>query len=407
MKRYAIVDVANMFYRARHVVQGDAFTKAGMAMHIMFKSLRKVHRDMKADHMVFCIEGKSWRFDEYPAYKSDRKLKRATMNANEKEEDEIFNAALDELVAFISEKTRCTVLQSDGVEGDDFVARWTQLHPNDEHIIVSSDSDFVQLLAPNVKIFNGVDNYLFTTEGVYNEKDQPMMFQVKKANGKIQVQGTIADAKKDHDKEQKAKEREHVQREKERQKLWDKTEKEKKLDNPEYEPRPFVAQTYDWKDFDFTIEPEWWRKALFVKLIRGDVGDGVFSAFPGVRFDGTSKKVGINEAWEDRSGKGYNWNNFMLQSWEKLVSIDADGNKVTKQVRVMDEYAINERIIDLTKQPERIKELMDTVIVQAVQKEPVGNIGIHFLRFCGKHDLKSLTLDANDHAVYLSAGYSS
>lgn len=406
MTRYAIIDVANMFYRARHVVQGDAFTKAGMALAIMFKSLRKAHRDMKADHMVFCVEGRSWRYDDYPQYKSSRKLARAAMNEREKEEDEVFNHALDDFIKYIDEKTRCTVLQSQGVEGDDFVARWVQLHPNDEHVIISGDSDFVQLLAPNVSIYNGVDDRLFKTDGVYDGLGNAMVFNVKSDSGKIRVTGTIEECKKKHDKEQREKEKKHISAEKDRQKLWDTSEKARKLDDPSYAIRPFVAVPFDYEEFEFTPEPEWWRKALFVKLIRGDTGDGIFSAFPGVRYNGSAKKVGITEAWEDRNGQGFNWNNFMLQSWEKLISVDADGNKVTKKVRVIDEFTINEGLIDLTKQPDRIKDLMDTVIVQAVQKEPVGNVGIHFLKFCHKHDLPSISRDADYHAAYLNAGYS-
>ena len=406
MTRYAIIDVANMFYRARHVVQGDAFTKAGMALAIMFKSLRKVHREMKADHMVFCVEGKSWRFDSYPQYKASRKLARAVMSDREKEEDEIFNHALEDFVTYINEKTRCTVLQSQGVEGDDFVARWVQLHPNDHHIIVSGDSDFVQLLADNVTIYNGVDDRTFTTKGVYDAMGNAMVFNVKSDSGKIRVSGTFDECKKKHDKEEKEREKKHIAGEKDRQKLWDNSEKARNLDDPTHAIRPFVAVPFEYQEFTFEPEPEWWRKALFVKLIRGDTGDGIFSAFPGVRYNGSSKKVGICEAWEDRNGQGFNWNNFMLQSWEKLISVDADGNKVTQTVRVMDEFSINEGLIDLTKQPDRIKDLMDTVIVQAVQKEPVGNVGIHFLKFCHKHELPSISRDADSHAAYLNAGYS-
>ena len=40
-KQYILVDAANMFFRARHVVRGDdAETKAGMAYHIMFNSIK-------------------------------------------------------------------------------------------------------------------------------------------------------------------------------------------------------------------------------------------------------------------------------------------------------------------------------------------------------------------------------
>ena len=37
---HILVDTANMFFRARHVVRGDSIdTKIGMAMHIMFNSI--------------------------------------------------------------------------------------------------------------------------------------------------------------------------------------------------------------------------------------------------------------------------------------------------------------------------------------------------------------------------------
>lgn len=407
MARYAIVDVANLFYRARHVVRGDAYTKAGMALSIVFRSLRKLHREFKADHMVFCIEGKSWRYDVYPQYKAKRKLDRmvATSTPAEREEEEAFMAVMNDFTNYMSEKTRCTVLQSQGVEGDDFIARWIQIHPNDDHFILSGDSDFIQLIAPNVSIYNGVDDRLLSIDGVFDGMGRPLVFNVKGDSGKIKVGLTIPEAKAKHDKEQKAKEKAHNQAERDRQKSFEAFQKQKALDEPGYKPIPFVAATYDWQEFDWKPEPEWWRKALFVKLIRGDTGDGIFSAYPGVRYEGSKNKVGINEAWEDRSAKGFDWNNFMLQRWEKLVGSDGNGNAIKKEVRVLDEYKFNESLIDLTQQPEEIKALMDTVIVQAVQKEPVGNVGIHFLRFCDRNNLPALSKEANDHAAYLNAPY--
>lgn len=373
MSRYALVDVANLFYRARHVVRGDAFTKAGMALHIVFRALRKLYRENHCDHVVLCLEGHSWRYDVYPQYKARRRLERATQKPQDKEEDEVFLSTLEDFVKFMSEKTRVTVLQSSGIEGDDFVARWIQIHPNDDHIILSGDSDFVQLLAPNVQIFDGVNGRLITHEGIFDDKMQPMVFSVSPKDGKLKIGDTIADAEKKHNKEQK--------------------EKAKRIEG--YEPTPF----------EFVPEADWCKKALFVKIVRGDTGDGIFSAYPGVRFDGTAKKIGIRECWDDRSSKGFSWNNFMLQSWEKLVGVDDKGNNIVKMVRVIDEYNFNESLINLTMQPQKIKDLMDEVIVQAVQKEPVGNVGIHFMQFCSRNSLNNLTKESTDHAKYLNAPY--
>lgn len=347
--RFAIVDVANLFFRAQHVVRGDAFTKAGMALHIVFRSLRKLHREMKVDHMVFATEGKSWRYAAYPQYKAKRKLERAEMTPREKEEQEVFLHCLDQFVNFLAEKTRCTVLHSPGVEGDDWVARWIQLHPEDEHVILSGDSDFIQLLAPNVSILDGVNERIIALDGVTDFKGRRLEFHVDPSKGKLKVGDKAAD---------------------------------------------------DWRP-----EDEWWKKALFIKIIRGDDGDGIFSAYPGVRYEGSSKKTGIKEAWADRNSGGFHWNNFMLQRWTKLIGTDADGNAITEEVRVLDQYKFNESLIDLTMQPDEIKDLMDEVIVQAVQKEPVGNVGIHFLRFCNDQNLPNLAREAKDHSDYLNAGY--
>ena len=401
MTTYAIIDAANLFHRARHVVRGDAYEKAGLALSIVFKSLRKMHRDMKADHMVFCLEGRSWRYDVFPEYKAKRRLEQMKAKATDAEEEEAFFSVLNDFNEYVSEKTRCTTLQSPGVEGDDFVARWIQLHPNDKHIILSGDSDFLQLIDTNVSIFNGVEDLLITIDGVFDGKGQPMEFFVNGKDGKLKVNGTIAEMKMKHEKAQKAKEKAHNAAEKARIAALELLDKKK----PPEERTRHTAITYAWEPYSFEPEPEWWKKALFVKLIRGDSGDGVFSAFPGVRYLGSAKKVGISEAWEDRNTKGYNWNNFMLQKWSKLIGSDKDGNAITKEVRVLDEYKFNESLIDLTKQPDEVKNLMDTVIVQAVQKEPIGNVGIHFLRFCGTHDLVSLGKESSYHAEYLNKPY--
>ena len=76
MKTYILVDSLNMFFRAKHVGGGkDIDMRVGMAMHIMFNSVKKVWREFSGDHVVFCLEGRSWRKDFYPPYKANRKVK--------------------------------------------------------------------------------------------------------------------------------------------------------------------------------------------------------------------------------------------------------------------------------------------------------------------------------------------
>ena len=173
---YLLVDAANMFFRARHVVRGDdAETKVGMAYHIMFNSINKVWRDFKGSHVVICLEGRSWRKDVYEGYKRNRQDARAALSQKEAEEDQIFWQAFDELKDYLSAKTNCTVLRHERCEADDFIARWIQNHPKDNHVIVSSDTDFYQLLAPNVRQYNGITKNLITIEGIFDEKGRPIL----------------------------------------------------------------------------------------------------------------------------------------------------------------------------------------------------------------------------------------
>ena len=324
---YILVDAANMYFRARHVVRGsDIETKIGMSYHIMFNSINKVWREQSGTHVVLCLEGRSWRKDYYEPYKRNRSLARAALTEKEQEEDRAFWEAFDELKEFFEARTNCTVLQDGQCEADDFIARWIQNHPDDNHCIVSSDSDFYQLLAPNVNQYNGITGQLIKLEGIFDDKGKPVM---------------------------------------------DKKTKEPKVPG----------------------DPQW---LLFEKCIRGDTSDNIFSAFPGARKKGTKNKIGMMEAFEDKHSKGFNWNNFMLQRW-----VDHEG----VEHRVLEDYNRNKMLIDLTAQPDEIKKILDAKIVEQVQKDRKGQVGIQFMKFCGKWDLVRTSERAQDHAEYLNAAY--
>ena len=324
---YILVDTANMFFRARHVVQGnDIDTKIGMAMHIMFNSINKAYKDFDGSHVVFCLEGRSWRKDVYEPYKANRKVTADARTPKEKEEDEAFWQAFDELYEYLDKKSNCTILQHQQCEADDFIARWIQNHSDAKHVIISSDSDFYQLIADNVSQYNGIMNQHITINGVFNDKNQPVM-----------------------DK---------------------KTGEQKQIGDPQY--------------------------LLFEKCIRGDSSDNIFSAYPGARKKGTKNKIGMMEAYADRESKGFTWNNFMLQRWVDHEDVEH---------RVLEDYHRNRTLIDLTEQPDDIKSELDETITNKVNTMPRGQIGLHFLRFCGKWDLQRLADKASDHSKYLGASY--
>ena len=322
---YILIDTANTFFRARHVVRGDIDTKVGMAMHITLNSIKKAWQDFNGSHVVFCLEGRSWRKDYYEPYKANRKVARDALTESQAEEDKVFWEIFDEFKDFVTDKTNCTVMQHKQLEADDLIAGWVQAHPNDNHVIISTDGDFAQLIAPNVKQYNGVSNVTITHEGYFDDKGKAIV---------------------------------------------DKKTKEVK-------PAPIP---------DFM---------LFEKCMRGDTSDNVFSAYPGVRKKGTKNKVGLTEAYADKTTKGYNWNNMMLQRWT-----DHNG----KEHRVLDDYNRNVTLCDLTAQPADIKEIINTTIDNVVSKE-VTQVGMRLMKFCARWDMQRIADNAAQYANPLQARY--
>ena len=324
--KYAIIDTPNLYWRGRHVVSGDLDSRIGMCLHIMLSSMHKVFKEFQADHMVACFDGRSWRKDVYEPYKKNRKKAKELQTQKDIEEDNLFFEAFDDMKRFLREETNVTVLDDIACEADDFIARWIQNHKDEEHIIISSDSDFYQLLSDNVSQYNGITNQFITIDGIFDEDGN---FVIDK-----------------------------------------KTMKPKMIENPQY--------------------------ILFEKCIRGDASDNIFSAYPGARKKGSKNKIGIKDAYEDIDKQGFYYTNFMLQRW-----VDIHGNEHI----VKDDYNRNRLLIDLTAQPDDIKQILDEKIIEAAQMEPKNQIGIRLMRFCGKHGLERIGENATEHTKYLSKSY--
>jgi len=114
---------------------------------------------------------------------------------------------------------------------------------------------------------------------------------------------------------------------------------------------------------------------VFKKCVRGDMGDYVFSAFPRVREDK------IKKAYADPLYRA----EFMRNTWDIK---DDDGNVVKTNV-VGELFEENKLLMDLTAQPENIRQLMMETV-----REAEANIGtysnFHFLRFLGKNGLNTI-----------------
>ena len=297
-----------------------------MALHLTLASVNQVVRKFGIDHVVFCLEGRSYRKDVYKPYKAQRAVANQALTEAEKEESELFWDTYEKFVIFLREKTNVSVLREPQAEADDLIARFVHLHPNDKIFIISSDGDYAQLITERVSQYNGITNQLITPEGYFDDK------------GRL-----IIDKK---------------------------TKEPKLLGDPQFN--------------------------LFEKCMRGDSSDIIFSAYPGVRTKGTKNKIGLMEAYEDRTQQGFRWNNMMLQRW-----VDHDG----VEHRVKDDYERNRQLIDLTCQPDWVKENVDNAIKSGVRIETTPQVGIHLMKFCGKYELEKISQNAETYAKWLNSPY--
>lgn len=148
-------------------------------------------------------------------------------------------------------------------------------------------------------------------------------------------------------------------------------------------------------DKGYEPDIEYW---LFLKCIRGDMGDYVPSAFPRVR------ETKIKAAYTNE----YDRINFMNSTWSEperdergLPVLNEDGSAKMVQYRVGDLYDENKVLVDLRAQPEPLR----TYLLEEVQKQ-TDNVGhyshFHFLRFLNSFNLSSVAQNATKFADMFS-----
>lgn len=130
---------------------------------------------------------------------------------------------------------------------------------------------------------------------------------------------------------------------------------------------------------DYNMDADYF---MFVKCIRGDTGDNVQSAFPRVRM------TRIQQAYNDP----YERANLMEETWT-----DAE----ERLMNVKDLYAENELLMDLFKQPKAIRRRILETVDQGFDERGKFSM-FHFLKFCGKYELKNISSSIENFAKMLS-----
>lgn len=180
MKTYLIVDASNILYRSFFASLNDTYTKKshnyngydedknsdvsilpnlneeidiGLAVHKALVYLNKYYRQFKANEIIMVFDPElSWRKaytkNKDAAYtkKVYKANRRKDLTPSQIERFKVFDEHVDSFHKLLQEKTGVITLRKKYIECDDFIARITQLYPDDKHIIISADKDFMQLL---------------------------------------------------------------------------------------------------------------------------------------------------------------------------------------------------------------------------------------------------------------------
>lgn len=349
MKTFVLIDLYNLYFRAVYSVHenDDIELQKGMMLHTMIHMLKKVCDKFNPDHMVVCSDGNgTWRKNVYPLYKMNRVERLQDRKPSEVIRDEALKDVFEnDFIPFLRDKTSVSFLHCKNAEADDLIARFINLHPTDNHIIVSTDNDYVQLLADNVIIYNTMEERIITNKCMLSAlNNKPIKFSIK--NGKVTVS---------------------------------------KTDN-----------TFGKGEYDLVPMKDWIDYALFNKCIRGDTSDNIFSAYPRVREQSTKKSIGIMDAFLDRKDKGYNWQSFMNSTWD---------NPLGERQLVKECYEKNRLIIDLQAIPDNLKEEFDNAINEELSLEPKPNVAFHLGKYLQRWNLVTLFDGLQSFSGYFSKPY--
>jgi hypothetical protein len=182
---WLMFDISNILHRSFFVARAgeDDTTIAGMAVHSALMSLNKYYKQYKPKKgVVMTFDRSSWR-KEYTAsdkcisgkpYKGTR---RKDMSPAQQVKYAKFIDHLREFETLIIEHTTVITLAKERLEADDLMAGFCQIYEGDDIIIITADSDILQLVKhKGVKVISpATDKEQSLAE--YNEDAEYYLFQ--------------------------------------------------------------------------------------------------------------------------------------------------------------------------------------------------------------------------------------
>lgn len=126
------------------ITKGNNVFSEDLIRHTILNSIRLYNQKFRSrfGRLIVCFDDRDyWRKTIFPYYKQKRKMNRVDSGFDWNRLFEILNKVKYEFDEYVPFKT----IHVDHCESDDIIAVLIKNHPNEEHIIVSSDSDFYQL----------------------------------------------------------------------------------------------------------------------------------------------------------------------------------------------------------------------------------------------------------------------
>ena len=176
---YLVFDISSVLYRTFYAQKtDDDITIAGLATHTALTTLNKYFKTYYPTMgVVMAFDRLSWR-KGYMASNlavSDKPYKgtrRKDLSTSQQLKYERFLSHLREFEQLITDHTTIVTLASDGLEADDLIAGFVRLHAGANIVVISSDSDLLQLMRyDNCQIITPATGKPQSLAEYYNDPD--------------------------------------------------------------------------------------------------------------------------------------------------------------------------------------------------------------------------------------------
>jgi 5'-3' exonuclease len=169
MSTNLIIDFNHLAYRSLFGAKKDILDVGfGYFKHVILSGMFSLIRKFSPDEVVIAVDSNTnWRKQVFPEYKATRKEKR------DAQEDinwaDVF-ATMEELVEELKGFFPFKVMTIKYMEADDIIASLVRLYKTKNWIVVTSDSDYIQLLRyDNVKVYDAMKGGFMKSEDPLRE----------------------------------------------------------------------------------------------------------------------------------------------------------------------------------------------------------------------------------------------